>query len=549
MYFIKDKLLQLFGNVQKAWKLEKKLNKEQLPLIQKKNKILLAVSFTLITLGLFTNLFIFPEILPVLLMTLGLGLSIAIFFGKRPHLAKEGMYTIVCLSFLPFWVIAYMDKDVINFFFLIMPLIMSSLYNRLMPILITSFLTCISYIYFYFFYYEDVFYNHLFIDVYYFLLFSIFVTVFLLFSTRLTGTMLLRAEEKEKRTSQELLSTKEYLEAYFNNTTDAIGVYDLKGKLLKANSSYERMFEVDSKKYIGKKTDFLSFTAAKALKIFLSKMSNHKQLSFEILIPTLSGEQIDLNNTVTPVKNEAGYVIALIFLMKDITDKKRTEEALMQSEKLSVIGELAAGVAHEIRNPVTVLKGFVQLLSRDTKEKEFYLIMDKELERINQITNEFMALAKPQAIKIKKENIKDLIKEVCVFLESEAFIQQVVMEVVYLEEDIRIDCEANQIKQVLINIIKNGMEAMPDGGKIKIQYYLEAGNVYLSVMDEGHGIAKEMLENVGKPFFTTKGQGTGLGLMVSMKIIENHGGNLTIHSEEYNGTTIIISLPYLSEAK
>ncbi len=537
-------LPNFYSSVRELWYIEKRMNQDQLHIIHKKNKLMLSVYVTLLFLDIVTNLFIFPEILPAIILTAGLGCGVVIFFVLHPKLAKEGMYIIVCTSFIPFWVVAYLDKDVINFFFLTMPLIMSSLYNRIMPILIASILTCITFSYFYFDYFNLVFSNHLKVDVFYFILFSFFVTIFLVFSSRLTGSMLLKAEEKEKRTSLELLSTKEYLEAYFNNTTDAIGVYDLEGTLLKANASYEKMFEVDKGRMIGSKTSFLSFTAANSLRVFLSKFKKKKQLSFELLTSTRSGMHIDVNITVTPVRNSDGSILALVFLMKDITDKKRTEEALMQSEKLSVIGELAAGVAHEIRNPVTVLKGFVQLLSQEKRDKEFYTIMDKELERINQITNEFMALAKPQAVHFKKQNLMELIQEVCLFLESEAFMHQVVIEVDHLDTYIYLNCEPNQMKQVLINTIKNGMEAMPDGGKITIQTETVDGFVHLMIKDEGTGIPEEVINKVGQPFFTTKEQGTGLGLMVSMKIIENHGGQLTIQSEENMGSTVEIILPH-----
>ena len=533
------------SNIKETWVNERRLNLEQTHIIHQKNKLMLVVFITLLTLDLLTNLFIFPEILPAILLTAGLGCALVAFFVLRPKLARVGMYVIVCTSFIPFWVVAYLDKDVINFYFLSMPLIMSSLYNRILPILIASFLTCITLSFFYIDYSKIVFSNHLKVDVLYFILFSIFVTIFLLFSSRLTGSLLERAEKKEKQTSLELLSTKEYLEAYFNNTTDSIGVYDLNGRILKVNASFEKMFKVDGKDILGMETSFLSFTSANSLRVFLSKLKKQKQLSFELLTATKKGNHVDLNITVTPVKNSEGVIIALVFLMKDITDKKRTEEALMQSEKLSVIGELAAGVAHEIRNPVTVLKGFVHLLSQESREKEFFTIMDKELERINQITNEFMALAKPQAIKIKRQNLKELIQEVCVFLESEAFIHQVVMEVVHFEDYIWLECEPNQIKQVLINLIKNGMEAMPDGGKITIHTQVGDGYVNLVIKDEGYGIPEEVINKVGQPFFTTKEQGTGLGLMVSMKIIENHGGQLKIQSEEKVGSTVKILLPHL----
>ncbi|MGD6780481.1 ATP-binding protein [Sutcliffiella horikoshii] len=538
-------LARFATDIKEAWINERRLNQEQRHIIHQKNKLMLVVFVTLLILDILTNLFIFPEIIPAILLTAVFGCALVAFFVLRPKLAKVGMYVTVCTSFIPFWVVAYLDKDIINFYFLSMPLIMSSLYNRILPILIASFLTCITLSFFYIDYSNIVFSNHLKVDVIYFILFSIFVTIFLLFSSRLTGSLLERAEKKEKQTSLELLSTKEYLEAYFNNTTDSIGVYDLNGTILKVNASFEKMFHVSEKDILGTETSFLSFTSANSLRVFLSKLKEQKQLSFELLTATKEENHIDLNITLTPVKDSGGEIIAFVFLMKDITDKKRTEEALMQSEKLSVIGELAAGVAHEIRNPVTVLKGFVHLLSKESREKEFFTIMDKELERINQITNEFMALAKPQAIKIKRQNLKELIQEVCIFLESEAFIHQVVMEVVHFEEYIWLECEPNQIKQVLINLIKNGMEAMPDGGKITIDTQVVDGYVNLVIKDEGNGIPEEVINKVGQPFFTTKEQGTGLGLMVSMKIIENHGGQLTIQSEEKVGSTVEILLPHM----
>ncbi|MCG1022432.1 ATP-binding protein [Sutcliffiella horikoshii] len=543
-YTLGTMFTRFHASIREIWLNEKRMNREQVHIIHQKNKLMLVVFTTLLFLDILTNIFIFPEIIPTIIITAGLGCMVVGYFVLHPKLAKVGMYVTVCASFVPFWVVAYLDKDVINFYFLSMPLIMSSLYNRILPIIISSFITCITLSFFYIDYSNIVFSNHLKVDVIYFILFSIFVTIFLLFSSRLTGSLLLRAEEKEKRTSLELLSTKEYLEAYFNNTTDAIGVYDLQGTILKANGSFEKMFEVEAKDIVGNKTSFLSFTSGNSLRVFLTKLTNQKQLSFELLTSTKSGAPIDVSITVTPVKNSDGTILALVFLMKDITDKKRTEEALMQSEKLSVIGELAAGVAHEIRNPVTVLKGFVHILSQETREKEFYTIMDKELERINQITNEFMALAKPQAVHFKKQDLKELIQEVCLFLESEAFIHQVVIEVVHPDEYIWLNCEPNQLKQVLINTIKNGMEAMPNGGKITIQTKVMEGFVHLSIMDEGTGIPEEVIHKVGQPFFTTKDQGTGLGLMVSMKIIENHGGQLSIHSQVDKGSTVEILLPH-----
>ncbi|MBM7620751.1 PAS domain S-box-containing protein [Bacillus tianshenii] len=526
------------------WNLEKKDTNVQLAMIHKRNKLLLIVFVTLSILDTITNLFVFPSIvLPVILLSL-VGCSVTLYFVLQPRLAKIGMYVIVCTSFLPFWVVAYLDKDVINYIFLTMPLIMSSVYNRIMPTLLASAITLVTLTYFYFFYFHTVFYENIKVDVVYFLLFTLFVTVYLLFSSTLNERFRLRAEEKEKETSRELLSTKEYLEAYFTNTTDAIGVYDLNGEVLQINASFENIFQIRADDVVGERTDFLPFTKKENLSTLLNSMEEKKNVTFETA--TSPGIlSLEVKVTVTPIKNPRGKIIALIFLMEDITDKKRTEEALMQSEKLSVIGELAAGVAHEIRNPVTVLKGFVQLLAqqRTIPDPYYFNIMQKELDRINQITNEFMALAKPQAVKIKNQNLLELIFQVTDFLESEALLHKVELLVEHEEAAIWIDCEPNQIKQVLINTIKNGIEAMPEGGKIRIKVKKEQNFIYLLIEDEGTGIPSDLIERIGQPFFTTKEQGTGLGLMVSMKIIENHGGAVSIQSQENKGTIVKILLP------
>lgn len=249
--------------------------------------------------------------------------------------------------------------------------------------------------------------------------------------------------------------------------------------------------------------------------------------------------------TLRPIKREE-EVIEVIGSCIDITQLKKTEELLQKSEKLAVVGELAAGLAHEIRNPLTTLKGFTQLIESQNghANKTYTNLMLSELERIEMITNEFMAVAKPQVIKFQEHDLIALTKQVVSFSTSQALLKNV--DIIEHFEDIQatIICEGNQIKQVLINLIKNAIEAMPNGGKLEISVEQVENGLQIKIKDSGIGIPKEILPKLGEPFYTLKEKGTGLGLMVSFRIIESHKGTISFESEENEGTTVIITLPY-----
>jgi two-component system sporulation sensor kinase A len=229
-------------------------------------------------------------------------------------------------------------------------------------------------------------------------------------------------------------------------------------------------------------------------------------------------------------------------VIRDLTERKKAEELMIRSEKLSIIGQLAAGIAHDIRNPVTSLKGFLQLLI--TQNVQYTEIMMEELEHINNVVNEFMTLAKPHINIYKEEKVSDMVGSVIVFLQPQALLYNAEFYV-QLDADIpSVYCISDQIKQVLINVLKNAIEAMPDGGLITISIKNYSNqSVLIRVADQGIGIPEEELSNLGEPFFTLKSNGTGLGWMISQHIIDEHEGQLLISSKVNQGTTVDIILP------
>ncbi|RIX52700.1 PAS domain S-box protein [Paenibacillus nanensis] len=247
------------------------------------------------------------------------------------------------------------------------------------------------------------------------------------------------------------------------------------------------------------------------------------------------------------IDNYMGRSVVLS-VVRDLTDRKRSEEQMLRSEKLSVIGQLAAGVAHEIRNPLTALKGFTQLLrSKYKDESSYFEIMAAELDRINLIVNEFMTLARPHLTSFEQGSFAEIIQSVLSILETQAILLNVEI-CCELEANLpMLYCNGNQLKQVFLNVVKNAIEAMPDGGKVHIQANMaETGKerlLHVRIHDEGPGIPNEVIRRLGEPFVTTKEKGTGLGLMVSTRIIEAHLGKLQIYNRQGKGTTVEITLP------
>ncbi|WP_374721452.1 PAS domain S-box protein [Peribacillus tepidiphilus] len=233
-------------------------------------------------------------------------------------------------------------------------------------------------------------------------------------------------------------------------------------------------------------------------------------------------------------------------VFKDVTEKLEMQEQLRKSDTLNVVGELAAGIAHEIRNPMTALKGFIQLLQGSVKEdfSTYFSVINSELKRIESIITEFLILAKPQATQFLEKDINLIVQETIELLRAQALLQNVIITPIYHKQMV-IFCEANQLKQVFINIMKNALEAMPTGGKICIETDTWKDEyVKISISDEGMGIPEEKIKKLGEPFYTTKERGTGLGLMVSYKIIEEHHGWIEVESSLGEGTTFHVYLPF-----
>ncbi|TPG80920.1 PAS domain S-box protein [Brevibacillus laterosporus] len=333
-------------------------------------------------------------------------------------------------------------------------------------------------------------------------------------------------------------------------SSDLITFLDSRGKVVFVSPSHESVFGHPLQDYYQHHPfDYLHPDDIPHLRKWFYSSYESKQPNAdpaEFRARHIDGHYLYIRVSCVPMLSKDGDILGFAIIGENIHDQKQTENLLRQSEKLSLIGELAAGIAHEIRNPLTALRGFTQLLQTHPEDSSKYTdIMLNELDRIHFIANELLLLAKPQGYQLAVNDICSLLQDVITLLESQAILANVTIST-HWETDIPfLLCEARQLKQVFINIIKNSVEAMPTGGCIHIEVKKQEQHVLLRFSDEGCGIPMSTLEKIGKPFYTTKETGTGLGLMISSKIIREHNGTLQLLSEMNQGTTIEITLPYM----
>lgn len=281
----------------------------------------------------------------------------------------------------------------------------------------------------------------------------------------------------------------------------------------------------------------------------LEKLIHHKEAqSMELRFKHIEGHYVEIESRCMPVKGEENTIEHIVIISRDISERKKAEEFLLQSEKLSIVGELAAGIAHEIRNPLTTIKGFVQLYKNEDRPLEFTELLLTELERIETITSELLTLGKPQAIQMNRTNLRELLENTLELLSPQAHMNAIQFRANFEEHPFFVIGEKNQLKQVFLNILKNAMEAMKDGGVIDIKLQKGPRNECLiTFKDEGCGIPEELIPRLGEPFYSLKEKGTGLGLMICQKIIKQHHGTITYKSKVKEGTLVEIKLPLAEE--
>ncbi len=327
-------------------------------------------------------------------------------------------------------------------------------------------------------------------------------------------------------------------------------VTDSKGKIVLCNQFAEQIASVAENEVVGLiPEDVLAPELALALNMDIAdqKKSPAGSVQREIILPDAQGVRRTLQlNSLCIVESEGAHA-GVMLLIQDLSQVKSLEEELRRSERMAALGKMAAGVAHELRNPLSSIKGLAILLKSRFQEKstdqETADILVQEVERLNRSIGELLDYARPQKLIKADVHPEEVVQKAVSLIRMDAESEGVRVEI-QVEADLPVvQADQDKLNQVFLNLFLNSIQAMEHGGRLDIRVATQGRNVLFTVKDTGCGVNKKDLPRVFDPYFTTKPEGTGLGLAMSVKIIEEHGGTITFESEPDVGTTVVVSLP------
>ncbi|QOY37116.1 ATP-binding protein [Anaerobacillus isosaccharinicus] len=331
-----------------------------------------------------------------------------------------------------------------------------------------------------------------------------------------------------------------------NTTCNGIIITDQDGIITSFNESAEKMFDINQLLCVGKSICVIEEISH----YFINALEKNQEIINAEICYQIGKEKKYIIIDVLPIFDQKKDLIGCYGQFRDITERYIMEQQIIENEKLSTIGRLSAGLAHEIRNPLTPIMGFIHLLEKhyqDETAKDYLTIISDELERVNQLVSNFVLTSRPDAPSKKKMNVIDLLERTVIFMKSEATLKniQIVVDDMLIEK-VELSIDANQIKQVLINLIQNAMDVTPSGGKINVTALNDSEGIFIKVIDNGGGITKEESEQLFSPFFSTKENGVGLGLSVCERIVKNHQGKIFVESQLGEGSTFTVYLPLIN---
>ncbi len=354
-----------------------------------------------------------------------------------------------------------------------------------------------------------------------------------------------KLELEEKRTTlADLQATSDHI---INSIRSGLITIDLNGNIMTFNNGAVEI--TGYKEELG--GAHISFLIGEWLwnKTLSTDFSREKKpLRYEAWRKTRQGKDIFLGIGASPLYTKNDTQIGYIISFQDLTETKRLEEEIKLKEKMAAIGNLAASIAHEIRNPLASIKGSVQLMRSELpliEEKARLMdIVLRESDRLNKIVEDFLVYAKPQRSNVRKLNVSTLLSEIVQLLKNSPEIKvSHKIDTILPVNGCELECDPDQIKQVFWNLAQNGLKAMPEGGKLLITTDVSDGVVKITFADTGIGMAEDQVRQIFQPFYSQFSRGVGLGMSIVYQIVQAHNGKIYVQSRKGIGTTITLEFP------
>jgi len=366
---------------------------------------------------------------------------------------------------------------------------------------------------------------------------------------------------ERKRMERELKEANEFLTNLIESSVDGIIVTNTRGDILIFNRGAENILGYEAEEVVGK-MNIRSIYPPGVAKEVMEKMRSPdfggigKLTSFPIFHRRKDGELIEGDLSASIIYDEKGKEIGSVGIFKDLRERLRierelqkTQQALLQSEKLAAMGRLTSQIAHELNNPIYGIMNTLELLKTEippeSKRRKILELSLSETQRLAEILRNMLSFSKPEEEKRRPVKMNELIEGILLVMEKQMRESNIKVETSFDDEIPEVMASTNQMRQVMLNILKNAKEAMPKGGTLTVRTSKEDKNVLIHVLDTGVGIPEEVRDKIFEAFFTTKQKvkGVGLGLSVCYGIIKDHGGEIKVESEEGKGTIFTIRLP------
>ena len=353
---------------------------------------------------------------------------------------------------------------------------------------------------------------------------------------------------------QQSLEEKDRVSNYLNNILASLSggvlVVDLDGEITFFNQEAEDITGFEQQKVLGQPyAEIIGLEAGRPLSVLHTLDTGERLASREKELQRPDGSSIPLGFSTSLVRDQAGTILGALEVFNDLTEVKLLEAEVQRVQTLAALGEMAATVAHEIRNPLGGVAGYAGMLERDLApddpNRRLVHKITEGVGRLNRIVVSLLNYTRPLQLNVHPVNLVELVEETTAFfaIDIERSREDIRIERNYPDGDLICRIDPEQLQQVILNLLQNAMQAMPAGGTIEIGLHAEENSSVLTVGDTGVGMDDEVREKLFTPFFTIKEDGTGLGLVTSKKIIDAHHGQIRVDSEPGRGTRFSISLP------